>query len=133
MGSRTRHISIGIDRPAGEVYEFAADPLNLPKWAAGLAGGRVEHEGEQWVTESPMGRVTITFAPRNAFGVLDHDVTRPSGETVYNPVRVIRDGVGCEVVFTIRQRPEMTDEDFRRDADAVAKDLATLKSVVEAT
>jgi hypothetical protein len=30
------------------------------------------------------------------------------------------------------QRPVMTDEDFKRDADAVAKDRATLKSVVEA-
>ena len=64
--------------------------------------------------------------------MLDHDVTLPSGETVHNPLRVIRDGDGCEVVFTIRQRPEMTDEDFNRDADAVAEDLATLKSVVEA-
>jgi hypothetical protein len=36
------------------------------------------------------------------------------------------------VVFTIRQRPEMTDEDFKRDTDAVAKDLAALKSLVEA-
>ena len=106
MGSRTQHISIGIDRPAGEVYDFAADPLNLPMWAAGLAGSRVEHDGEHWFTESPMGRVTITFAPRNDFGVLDHDVTVPSGETVYNPLRVIRDGDGCEVVFTIRQRPD---------------------------
>ena len=79
MGSRTQHISIGIDRPAGEVYDFAADPLNLPKWAAGLAGSRVEYEGEHWFTESPMGRVTITFAPRNDFRVLDHDVTLPSG------------------------------------------------------
>ena len=26
----------------------------------------------------------------------------------------------------------LTDEDFKRDADAVAKDLATLKSLVEA-
>ena len=95
MGSRSQHISIGIDRPAGEVYDFAADPLNLPKWAAGLAGARVEPDGAHWFTESPMGRVTITFAPRNAFGVLDHDVTLPSGETVYNPLRVIRDGDGA--------------------------------------
>jgi hypothetical protein len=78
-----------------------------------------------------MGRVTITFAPRNDFGVLDHDVTLPSGKTVYNPLRVIRDGDGCEVVF-IRQLPEMNDEDFKRDADAVEGDLATLKRLVEA-
>ena len=131
MGSSSQHISIGIDRPVSEVYDFAADPLNLSKWAAGLAGSRVAREEEHWVTESPMGRVTFTFTPRNDFGVLDHVVTLPSGETVYNPLRVIRDGNGCEVVFTLRQRPEMTDEDFARDADAVAKDLAALKSVVE--
>ncbi len=131
MTSRSQHISIGIDRPATEVYEVAADPLNLPKWAAGLAGSRVEHDGEQWFTDSPMGRVTFRFAPRNDLGVLDHDVTLPSGETVYNPLRVISDGDGCEVIFTLRQAPAMTDEDFERDADAVAKDLATLKSLVE--
>jgi hypothetical protein len=131
MGSKSQHISIDIKRPMSEVYDFAADPLNLPKWAAGLAGSKVERDGHQWFTESPMGRVTFTFAPRNDFGVLDHDVTLPSGQIVYNPLRVISDGDECEVVFTLRQRPEMTDEDFERDADAVAKDLATLKSVVE--
>jgi Predicted integral membrane protein len=132
MASRSQHISIGIDRPAAAVYDFAADPLNLPRWAAGLAGSTVERDGERWFTDSPMGRVTFTFTPHNDFGVLDHDVTLPSGETVYNPLRVISDGDGCEVVFTLRQRPGMTDEDFQRDADSVAQDLATLRSLVEA-
>jgi hypothetical protein len=132
MTSRSRHISIGIDRPVAAVYDFAADPLNLPRWAAGLAGSAVERDGDRWFTESPMGRVTFTFTPHNDFGVMDHDVTLPSGETVYNPMRVIRDGDACEVVFTLRQRPGVTDEDFQRDADSVAQDLAALKSLVEA-
>ena len=132
MASRSQHISIGIDRPAAAVYDFAADPLNLPRWAAGLAGSKVERHGNRWFADSPMGRVTFTFTPRNDFGVLDHDVTLPSGETVYNPLRVIRDGDGCEVVFTLRQRPGMTEEDFQRDAVMVARDLATLRSLVEA-
>lgn len=131
MAPISQHISIHIDRPATTVYEFAADPLNLPQWAAGLAGSKVEHEGDQWFTESPMGRVTFTFAPRNEFGVLDHDVTLPSGETVYNPLRVISDGDGCEVIFTLRQSSEMADDDFKSDADTVAKDLARLKALVE--
>lgn len=131
MGSRSQHISVAIMRPMSEVYDFAADPHNLPRWAAGLAGSKVERDGQQWFTESPMGRVTLTFAPRNDFGVLDHDVTLPSGQTVHNPLRVLGDGEQCEVVFTLRRRPEMTDEDFAHDADAVAKDLAELKSVVE--
>jgi hypothetical protein len=133
MGSRSHHISIGIDRPVSDVYDVASDPRNLPSWAAGLAGSTVESDGDQWFTESPMGRVTITFAPHNDLGVLDHDVTLPSGETVYNPLRVIRDGQGCEVVFTLRQRPAMSEAEFRRDADAVARDLASLKALVESS
>jgi hypothetical protein len=31
-------ISISINRPAARVYEFASNPENLPKWAAGLSG-----------------------------------------------------------------------------------------------
>lgn len=131
MASRSQHISIGIDRPTSEVYDFASDPLNLPQWAVGLAGSRVERDGNHWFTESPMGRVRFTFAPRNPFGVLDHDVTLPSGEIVYNPLRVIKDGDESEAVFTLHQRRDMTDEDFERDAEAVRQDLAALKHVVE--
>jgi uncharacterized protein YndB with AHSA1/START domain len=32
-----RHISVDIARRPAEVYEFASDPRNLPRWAAGLA------------------------------------------------------------------------------------------------
>ena len=78
-----------------------------------------------------MGRVVVAFAPRNEFGVLDHDVTLPSGETVYNPMRVTVDGAGCEVVFTVRRRPGVSDEDLERDAAAVSADLSTLKRVLE--
>ncbi|MCW2847341.1 MAG: hypothetical protein JWR90_1315 [Marmoricola sp.] len=113
------------------VYDFAADPLNLPYWAGGLAGSRVEEDGGPWFTESTIGRVTFTFAPRNEFGVLGHDVTFPSGETVYNSLRVVSDGDGCEVIATLRRRSGMSDEEFERDADVVGKDLAALKSVVE--
>lgn len=64
-----------------EVYDFAAGPLNLPRWAAGLTSSKVERDGQQWFTESPLGRVTFTFAPRNDFGVLDHDVTLPPAKS----------------------------------------------------
>jgi hypothetical protein len=78
-----------------------------------------------------MGRVVVAFAARNEFGVLDHNVTLPSGETFYNPMRVTMDGTGCEVVFTLRRQPGTSDEDFKRDADAVFADLITLKRVME--
>ncbi|CAL9531294.1 hypothetical protein SUDANB145_04027 [Streptomyces sp. enrichment culture] len=130
-GEESRHLSTCIDRTADDVYAYAADPANLPPWAHGL-GGSITRIGDRWVAESsPMGRVEITFAPRNELGVLDHDVTLPSGETVHNPVRVIACDAGSEVVFTLRCRPGTSDADFERDADMVSADLTRLKELME--
>lgn len=132
-GTESRHLSICIDRTVDDVYAYASDPVNLPAWAHGL-GESIEKIEGHWVAEfSPMGRVVIAFAPRNELGVLDHDVTLPSGETVYNPVRVIVGDAGSEVIFTLRRRPEMSDADFERDVGIVAGDLARLKELMEST
>jgi hypothetical protein len=126
----SRHLSTHIDRSAEDVYDYASDASHLPEWAPGL-GSSVELVDGKWIMESPMGRIVLTFAPRNEFGVLDHQVTLASGKTFYNPVRVTADGAGCEIVFTLRRRPGMSDEDFERDADAVLSDLVRLKRKME--
>jgi len=56
-----------------------------------------------------MGRVKVKFAAHNQFGVLDHDVTLPSGVKVYNPMCVFPNNDGSELVFTLYRRPEMSD------------------------
>lgn len=125
-----RHVSVTIRRPPAEVYAFAADPRNLPRWARGL-GAAVEELGGEWIADSPMGRVKVRFAAANALGVLDHDVTLPSGETVSNPMRVVANGDGSELVFTLFRRPETTDEAFAADAAAVERDLEALRRLLE--
>ena len=131
MPSESRHVSELIDRPAAEVYEYASDPANLPNWAPGL-GSSVENVDGQWFVETESGRVGVAFAERNKYGVLDHDVTLPSGEIIYNPMRVVPNGDGCEVVFSVRRLPDMSDDDFARDAGLVQADLTRLKHVLEA-
>ncbi len=132
MPSESKQISESIDRRAAEVYEYASDPTNLPQWAPGL-GSSVENIDGRWFVETPAGRVGFAFAERNEYGVLDHEVTLPSGEVIYNPMRVIPDGDSCEVVFSLRRLPGMSREDFTRDAGLVQADLARLKHVLEAT
>ncbi|WP_227999492.1 SRPBCC family protein [Mycolicibacterium sp. P1-5] len=130
--NESRHISVWINRSAADVYRYAADPAHLPEWAAGLARSEVTRVGDTWVAQSPMGEITIEFTPANDLGVLDHVVKLPSGEPVFNPLRVVPAGdEWSEVVFTLRRRPEMSDDDYAADAAAVSADLATLKRVLE--
>lgn len=73
----------------------------------------------------------IRFVERNDFGVLDHYVTVAPGLEVYVPMRVLPNGSGSEVLFTVFRLPEMSDERFAEDAALVERDLKTLKTVLE--
>jgi hypothetical protein len=126
----SKQIGVLIDRPVNEVYDYASDPANLPEWAPGLGSAVIEVDGH-WYVETAAGRAGIVFAPRNDFGILDHDVTWPSGEVFYNPLRVFTNEEGSEIVFTVRKGRGMSSEEFERDAGLVAADLARLKQVLE--
>jgi uncharacterized membrane protein len=128
--TRSQHISVSINRSPDQVYGFAANPENLPQWAAGLSGS-IERVNGEWIAESPMGRVKVQFAAKNPFGILDHDVTLSSGAKVYNPMRVVPNDDGSELIFTVYQRPGMSDEMFAEDAKAVTRDLERLKALLE--
>lgn len=130
MTFMAKHISVSINRAPAQVYEFAGNPENLPKWASGLSGS-IKNVGDDWIAESPMGKVKVKFAEKNQFGVLDHDVTLPSGVTVTNPMRVFSNNNGSELVFTLYRRPDVSDQDFAEDAKSVEKDLARLKTLLE--
>ncbi|WP_138758838.1 SRPBCC family protein [Modestobacter altitudinis] len=131
MPTESRHLTVSIQRPAGQVYAYVRDPAHLPEWAAGLAAG-IRRERGEWVADSPMGRVLVRFVPVNEYGVLDHDVVAPDGSVTTNPVRVLADGGTSEVVFTLRRQPGVSDDAWSADISAVTADLATLKRVLEA-
>ena len=128
MPARIVHIS--IDRDWRDVYDFAGRPENMPLWASGLATG-LKPDGEDWIAEGPLGTIRVSFVPANEFGVIDHTVTIESGLRVYNALRIVPNGDGCEVMFTLLRLPGMTDDQFAADAAHVQKDLATLKSMME--
>ena len=132
MPSESRHLSEMIERSAADVYEFVSDPANVPRWAVGLATV-VENVDGRWLLGPGADRASVAFAERNTFGVVDHEVTLPSGEVVYVPMRVIRNGDGCDVVLTVRRQPGMPDADFDRDSGLVQADLGRLKRVLEGT
>ncbi|MBX6374836.1 MAG: SRPBCC family protein [Acetobacteraceae bacterium] len=126
-----RHLSTGISRPFAEVYAFLAEPENFPKWASGLGHSFRHLDGMEWLAETPMGPMRVRFSERNPYGVLDHTLLPEDGEPMHNPMRVVANGDGSEVVFTLFRRPGMSDADFARDADWVLRDLQALKALLE--
>ncbi|HEX4924097.1 MAG TPA: hypothetical protein VFV50_08425, partial [Bdellovibrionales bacterium] len=88
-------------------------------------------DGHEWICDSPMGRVRVKFAEPNRLGVMDHDVKLPSGEINHNPFRVLQNGRGSEVVFTLYRRPNVTDEAYDADARQIEEDLQQLKHLLE--
>ncbi|UDM20770.1 SRPBCC family protein [Clavibacter michiganensis] len=123
------HITRSVDADVASVVAVAGDPARLPEWAAGVSSG-IRLEGGRWLSDSPMGAIEIAFTGPRELGILDHDVTLPDGTVVRNPLRVLPNDGGSEVVFTLFRRPGATDVDLAEDAALVAEDLDRLAALV---
>lgn len=125
-----KHISVSINRPAADVYQFASNPENFPKWVAFVT--KITRQGDEWLAESTLGNIRIKFPPQNNFHVIDHDVTLPNGHVITNPMRVIdNNNKGCEFIFTLFRRSGVTEDEFNKDVMSVTKDLQKLKKIME--
>jgi Polyketide cyclase / dehydrase and lipid transport. len=126
----SRTLSISIGRKPSQVYEFVSNPENLHKWAKGL-GKSIKKQGADWTIDTPQGQMKFRFAEKNDFGVLDHYVTTAPGVEIYVPMRVLSNGNGSEIIFTLYRSPDMSDEMFAKDLKLVGEDLRTLKELLE--
>src|SRR6218665_741862 len=128
---RSETISVSVDCPHREVYEFLLEPLNLPTWASNL-GYSIEHvSGNDWASDTPDGRLFFRFPTRNEFGVLDHAVFFEGRTPVFSPMRVFANGDGAEITYTQFQRPSMSDEKCRSEVEWMRAEFLTLKSLLE--
>lgn len=81
--------------------------------------------------ETSLGRMEIRLEKNNTLGVLDHFVLPPAGVAVYVPMRVVANGAGSEVIFTLFRAPDMSKKRFTEDIALVKRDLRTLKNLLE--
>ena len=129
-GGQVKALSVSIDLPAGEAYAYLSVPENFARWASGLGGG-LRRAGDEWLVETPEGPARVRFSEPNSYGVLDHAVTLPQGQSVYIPLRVVGTERGCELVLTLFRQPDMSDEKFAADAEWVLRDLHAAKLLLE--
>lgn len=126
----TNNISISIDNSKENVYQFASNPENFPKWLAFVKS--VSKKSDRiWNAKTDLGEIEIELSPENDFGIIDHTVKLPNGAKVSNSLRVIENGKGSEVIFTLFKMPNKTDKEFNDDANLVKADLKKLKNILE--
>lgn len=126
-------ISLSIDRPVREAYDFLAEPTNFAKWAFVDDPRMTPIEDGQWAAETSVGSRVLRFAtPRNRLGIVSYE-SRLNLETELHPVpmRVLANGEGTELVFVFFRRPQNSAEEWASIIEWVTADLLVLKTLLE--
>lgn len=123
--------TISIDAPRDRVYAFLADAANWPQWAIVNVKSVAPAAGQWWHMETPAGFAKLRIRPNDEFGILDHDFEAPDASWSV-PARVVANGDGCDFMITFFQPPMFTRSFFEEQAGLVDKELAQLKSLMEA-
>jgi hypothetical protein len=122
--------AVTIERDADEVYEYAANPANFAEWATSFCQSVRESEAG-WCIETTEGEMTLRFAERNPYGIMDHYVASAGGPERANHARVVPAGNGSRVIFTVFQAKDPLDLPLALGCRNVSEDLQMLKSVLE--
>ncbi len=128
MNAHTQTITIAA--PPKAVFDFVANPENLPKWAVVFCRG-LRREGSRWIVTTPEGHMAIRYESDAKSGMIDMYVTVSPGVDSPAFSRVLANGDGSEYVFTFFQPPGLSDEDFRSQTEALKKELGVLRRLLE--
>jgi hypothetical protein len=109
--------SIAIDATPSSVHEFMSAPGNIPRWAPKFAT-EVHRDGERWIATSARGDAEIVVDSHPSARTVD--ILSAADRTRGAFARVLPNGSGCEVLFTLF---------FAADASAEA--IATQMTIVD--
>src|ERR1041384_8176423 len=118
--------AVSIQAAPDKALKFLADPENLPRWAVGFAKA-VRKDGERWVVVTGAGEMAIRIVSDERLRVVDFYMSPAPGVAALAASRGIANGRGAEYVFTQFQPPDMRDEMFSKNVEALAHELTVLK------
>ena len=129
MKSDTKTIT--IERDEQTVFEFVANPENLPAWAKGFARS-IRRAGEDWIIETPHGeQLNIRYVIDAEYGIVDYHISPAPGVEFVVPSRVVPNGAGAEYIFTQFQLANMSDAVFEGQVRTLTQELTILKNALE--
>jgi hypothetical protein len=126
--------AVTIDTAADKVFEFVADPENLPRWAVGFCRA-IRRDGEapgRWIVTTAQGDLPIRYVTDATLGVIDFYLAPARGVEAAAFSRVVPNGEGAEYIFTQFQARTMPDEIFEGQVRALVEELQVLRSLIGA-
>ncbi|MFA5984258.1 MAG: hypothetical protein WC782_09600 [Methylococcaceae bacterium] len=122
--------TISIETTPQKVFDFVADPQNLPRWAIGFAKAVREEQG-RWFVKTDAGEIGLRIDADNNTGVVDFWMIPAPEVEVLAASRVVQRGGASEYIFTQFQSGGMSNEDFNRSVQALRHELSVLKAQLE--
>ena len=124
--SETR--SIAIDAPPEEVHRFVADATNIPRWAPAFATA-IRPSDKNWVVTTECGEAEIVLASNPQSRTLD--ILSADDRTRGAFARVISNGPGSEVLFTLFFEPGTPEQAVAAQMSVVDGELASIKQLTQ--
>lgn len=126
--------SIGIDRPVTEVFEYVANPANLPNWTNAFKSA--DHEKAELVTPAGAVPIALKTDAQSEAGTVDWFMTFPDGAVGSAYSRATANGDGKTIYSFVLMAPpvalEALEGALTEQMGILAKELTGLKALLEA-
>jgi hypothetical protein len=123
--------AISIAAPPSTVFEFVAEPRNLPRWAPAFAR-EVRPDGSDWIVVNDGGESRIRVRTNREVGTVDFLAAgTPQGVELGAFSRVVPNGRSSEYFFTLFFAEDAPTADVERQRAVVADELAAVRSLCE--
>lgn len=125
--------SIGIGRPAQEVFEYVANPANLPNWTNAFKSA--DDEKAELVTPAGAVPIALKTDAQPQAGTVDWFMTFPDGGIGSAYSRVTANGEDKAIYSFVLMAPpvalEALEGALNEQMAILAKELVGLKAVIE--
>jgi len=122
--------TISIHSTPDKVVDFLSDPMNLPRWAVGFAKS-VRLDESRWIVTTGNAEMGVRIMTDRGAGVVDFFISPAPGMEGLAASRVVPTANGVEYIFTQFQAPDMPDEVFAKNVQALTRELSVLKALLE--
>jgi hypothetical protein len=126
--NRAEHRSLGVLAAPEKVHAYLADASNLPTWAPAFASS-VRPSGASWLVGRDGAEFAIDVLADHRSGAVDFVAADDHARGLF--ARVLPNGSGSEVVFTLMFEPDAPERVVAAQTLTLETELAAVRDACE--